>query len=77
MVLPRLMELSLFSFLGLPLPITTKLWGQIEKIQVIVMLDSEANNNFVESSVENKLHLKTIQIKKLNIMLEHEYGYKE
>lgn len=69
MVLPRLMELSLFSFLGLPLPITTKFWGRIEKIQVIVMLDSGANNNFLESSVENKLRLKTIQIKKLNIML--------
>uniref|UniRef100_A0A1J3DC48 Uncharacterized protein n=1 Tax=Noccaea caerulescens TaxID=107243 RepID=A0A1J3DC48_NOCCA len=66
---PELMELSLFSFLGMDSPSVTKLWGEIGGTKVIVMIDSGATHNFIDPFVLGKTHLTPARNRSLEILL--------
>ncbi|CAA7014804.1 unnamed protein product [Microthlaspi erraticum] len=63
------MELSLSSYLGLDLPAVTKLWGEINNVKVVVMIDSGATHNFIDPSVLNKTRLTPTKNRSLEILL--------
>ncbi|CAA7016983.1 unnamed protein product [Microthlaspi erraticum] len=64
-----LIELSLFSFLGLESPSATKLWGTIGKTKVIVMIDSGTTHNFIDPSVLGKTSLAPAKNRKFDLLL--------
>ncbi|CAA7036030.1 unnamed protein product [Microthlaspi erraticum] len=66
---PVLMELSLSSYLGLDSPAVTKLWGEIDNVKVVVMIDSGATHNFIDPSVLSKTRLTPTKNRCLEILL--------
>lgn len=64
-----LMELSMFSFLGIDSPSVTKLWGEIGNTKVVVMIDSGASHNFIDPSVLSKAQLSPARNRKLEVLL--------
>ncbi|CAA7022526.1 unnamed protein product [Microthlaspi erraticum] len=66
---PVLMELSLYSYLGLDSPVVTKLWGEINNTKVVVMIDSGATHNFMDPSVLNKTQLSPTRNRGLEVLL--------
>lgn len=66
----ELRELSLSSFLGLPSLTITKIKVCIGKTEMVVMLDSEVTHNFIPPSLVKRAHLKIVQEKNLDVLLE-------
>lgn len=54
----EIMELFLYSFFGSSSPKTTKMWGSIGKIKVLVMIDGGATHNFISPTVVMQAQLK-------------------
>lgn len=65
----ELMVMSLASFFGLSSPTTTKVWGSIGKLKIVVMLDSGATHNFLSPQVVKQLNITPVRDRKLEILL--------
>ena len=68
-VVTELMVISLSSFFGMSSPTTTKVWGSIGKLDIVVMLDSGATHNFLSSRVVQKMNIPLVQDRRLEILL--------
>ena len=68
-VVTELMEISLAAFFGLSSPTTTKVWGNIGQMKIVVMLDSGATHNFLSPSVVKQLQITPVRDRKLEIIL--------
>lgn len=68
-VVTDLMVMSLASFFGLSSPTTTKLWGKIGELMIIVMLDSGATHNFLSPAVVTQLNITPVRDRRLEIIL--------
>ncbi|XP_010497195.1 PREDICTED: uncharacterized protein LOC104774238, partial [Camelina sativa] len=66
---PEVRCLSLNSYLGLHSPRTTKLWGQIGKSKVVVLIDSGASHNFITPTMAARTKLKVYTVSGLDILL--------
>lgn len=65
----QLMELSLYSFLGIKSPTTHKLRGKIGKTEFVVLIDSGATHNFVSPQLIHKANMKVDQHNNLQVLL--------
>lgn len=63
------MALSFNSFVGISSPTTTKLWGMVNKSDLIVMIDSGATHNFISPSAVDKCRLNTTKESQLEVLL--------
>lgn len=68
-VVTELMGISLASFFGLSSPTTTKVWGNIGQLKIVVMLDSGATHNFLSPAVVTQLQITPVRDRKLEIIL--------
>lgn len=65
----QLLELSLFSFLGIDSPTTTKVRGTVGTTSMVVLIDSGATHNFVTPMFIKKARLQMIVNPNLQILL--------
>lgn len=65
----QLMQLSLYSFLGMDSPTTMKVRGRVGNTSMVILIDSGVTHNFVSPVFAKKAHLTTIMSSRLQILL--------
>ncbi|XP_056849743.1 transposon Tf2-1 polyprotein isoform X1 [Raphanus sativus] len=65
----QLMQISLFSFLGMDSPTTMKVRGRVGNHTMTILIDSGATHNFIAPTFIKKAHLPTITNTKLQVLL--------
>ena len=66
---PQMMQLSLYSFLGMNSPTMMKVRGRIGSTSMVIMIDSGATHNFISPNLAKKAHLQTTTNSRLQVLL--------
>lgn len=66
----EVMELSLYTFMGISSLITTRLKCRIGKTSVIVVIDSGETHNLISPLIVEKAHLPYQMSKKLKMLVD-------